>query len=148
MKRLAAILSLTLICLAQGAKAQDLPVELTSILYQVPDHLVELDYSFSIVKDKVPVLFSGHAVLQSNCFHISGNGLEIYCNGDTIEYRDYERKEAYIESAVRLEDYIKDNIGSVKDFKATNVKVSPPTGDASLFNAPAPGDGWVSTDLR
>ena len=152
MKRFAyitAMLACLLTCgLFYGAGRTETSAELKRILNQIDGHRVECDYSFSINENGVPVIFSGHAILQTGYFRISGNGLEIYCDGKAIHYLDMEAKEAYVESAVRLEDYIASNIGNVQDLKTSNVKSTLPSDDLSVFMVPELGSEWVITDLR
>lgn len=144
---IAAILScVSAICIA-GTPDSSI-AGLSEILAELPGNRIEADYSFSLMQNDVPVLCSGHAVLQQGYFHISGNGLEIFCDGTIVTYMDFEAKEAYVESAVRLEDYIRNNLQSVKDFKVKNVRKAPASDDISVFKAPATGQDWVMTDLR
>lgn len=138
-------LSISSIRPAWGA---DGPGEFGKILEELPGSRIEADYSFSLMQNDVPVLYSGHAVLQQGYFHISGNGLEIFCDGTAITYMDFEAKEAYIESAVRIEDYVSGNLQSIKDLKISNVRKSPASDELSIFKAPATDRDWVTTDLR
>lgn len=152
MRRLAYITAILSLLLTSGisgaASGTDTDKELQKVLRLIEGHRVECDYSFSIVENGIPVLFNGHAVFQTGYFHISGNGLEIYCDGKDIRYLDLEAKEAYIESAVRIEEYIASNIGNVKDLKTGNIKSAQPSDDLSVFTAPELGPEWVVTDLR
>ncbi len=144
---LAAILvSVSLNCFP--AVPDGVPAEVSAILSELPDNRIELDYSFSIVQDDVPVLFSGHAILQQHFFHISGNGFEVFCDGGSVTYMDSEAKEAYVESGVAAEDYIRNNLQSVRNLKISNVSKTPATDGASAFRAPVPDSDWVITDLR
>ena len=143
---LAAALSLvSAICFAG---TPDGMAELDRIFAELAGNRIEVDYSFSLMQNEVPVLCSGHAVFQQKYFHISGNGLEIFNDGTTITYMDFEAKEAYVESAVRMEDYIKENLKSVRDLKISNFRKLPESDDLSAFKAPEPGPEWVMTDLR
>ena len=150
MKRLTLtlLLSLCAACLCGAAGKDDGLKELDKVLSVLPDHRVEADYSFKIMQGDVPVLFSGHATLQSGYFRISGNGLEIYCDGNNISYLDFEAKEVYVDSAQMLEDYIRANMNSIADLKVENVRTYEPSDDISIFTVPALDDSWVVTDLR
>lgn len=146
MKRLAAIL--LFLCMSCPRGAASLPEEMVSLLAKAQDHRVEADYSFSVTSGDVPVLYSGHAVFQGDRFRISGNGLEIYCDGRTISCLDFNAREAYIEDAVRIDEYIDGSIGSVRDFKSSSVSVHELSSDDSVFSVPDLDAGWVITDLR
>ena len=131
-----------------SAEPGSIPKELSGLLSELPDKRIELDYSFSLEQNEVPVLFSGHAVLQQNFFRITGNGIEVFCDGGSVTYMDFEAKEAYVQSGVAAEDYIRENLQSVRDLKISNIVRLPAADDSSTFSAPAPGPDWVITDLR
>lgn len=152
MNRLTAIISsLMLVISLQGWSADPADKsleELQKVLVKLPEHRVEADYSFKIMQNDVAVLCSGHAVMQAGYFFISGNGLEIYCNSETIHYLDSSAKEAYIESAVKLEEYIKKNVGAIRDLKIEKITTSPISDNLSIFEVPELDGEWVVTDLR
>ena len=150
MKRLALtiLLSLSAACLFNATGKDDSLKELDKVLSVLPGHRVGADYSFKIMQGDVPVLFSGHATLQSGYFRISGNGLEIYCDGNSISYLDFKAKEVYVDSAQMLEDYIRANMNSITDLRVEKVKTEEQSDDISIFVVPALDDSWVVTDLR
>lgn len=156
MKKLADILTAAVLFLLFSAGAGEARAaepdrsldEIKAVLEKIPGHRAEADYSFKLMQGGTAVNCAGHAVVQDNMFHISGNGMEIYCNGKTIIYLDPEKKEAYIEDAIRLEEYIKGNIASIREFKTSLFRIHDISGDCSEFEAPKFDGSWVVTDLR
>jgi len=156
MRLIARILSVSLFCLTifsgglelWAAEPNKSLEELASLMKKLPGHRVEADYSFKLMQGKTAICCSGHAIIQENLFRISGNGMEIFCNGKTITYLDPERKEAYIEDAVKLDEYVKANITSIRELTTGRVAVSAISDNHSEFDAPALDGDWVVTDLR
>ena len=122
--------------------------ELRSVLEKLPGNRIEADYSFKLMQGRTAVNCNGHAVLQDKCFHVFGNGMDIYCNGQTITYLDPDRKEAYIEDAVKLDEYVKANLDAIRDLKTSRVSSSKASDNLSEFDAPELDGDWVVTDLR
>lgn len=153
MRPFVCILNCILICLSAGlpalaAEPDKSLEELKAVLEKVPGHRVEADYAFSLMQGKTAINCTGHAVIQENLFHIVGNGMEIYCNGTTITYLDPVRKEAYIENAVRLDQYVKANLSSIRGLKTSRVSVTAVSDNLAEFDAPVFDEDWVVTDLR
>ena len=151
MRRLLRIALLTLCLLPTAVRAagpDDSARAVMSLLEQASAQRLEADYSFALVRGGTPVLCSGHAVVQTPMFRISGNGVEIYCDGVSLRYLDPQAREEYIEPAVGLEDYLKENIADIRDFKASNIVITPRSDSRSMFEAPQTGSDWVVTDLR
>lgn len=130
-----------------SAQAQN---DVAKVLSKLEANRISATYDCVIDQNGIPVHLSGNAVVQGGCFHIAGNGIEIFCDSEKLCYKDPESKEVYIEDAVNLESYIKDNIASVKDIKLTNVKYAPLSEDMSAFtlDTAALGKSWTVTDLR
>ena len=74
MKRIV-LISMTLLLAAAGLHAQE-------ILARFSTDRITCKYSYTTT---VPIAlnFSGDAVVQGECYHFSGNGLEIYCDGES-----------------------------------------------------------------
>lgn len=151
--RIPAVSALCLLLLSAGKEAfagqPDKSIEvLNEVMKEVPGHRVEADYSFKLMQGRTAVICSGHIVIQESRFHIFGDGMDIYCNGDTVTYLDPERKEAYVENAVRLDRYVRNNLSSIRELKTGNVSVSPLSDNLSEFDVPELDGDWVVTDLR
>lgn len=143
MKRLLVSLLLSLCILP--SHAQQLPSEITS--HWSTDR-ISLDYSCTLQGD-VPVELKGTLLLQDNCFFVKGNGVEIYCDGETRWTLDREAEEVYIEKADSLEEILK-YYGSISKLNISNVRYGQKSEDLSAFrfSASALGSSWVVTDLR
>ena len=67
---------------------------------------VTFKYSFEVQGD-VPLKGSGQASLQGPCYHVFGNGLDIWCDGKTRWTIDQSAREAYVEAVeVESSDYL------------------------------------------
>ena len=95
------------------------------------------------------VLLSGSLVLQGDCYHAKGNGLEIYSDGHTRWTVDRESKEVYIESSTGTPEVFRYE-DSVKELSLTDIRYFPANVDTSefFFNTDSLGDEWIVTDLR
>ena len=141
-KFLTAILALAL---TAAAAAQNLP-DVAGILGRLESNRVTSAYRIVVGTD-APVIYEGTATAQGNCFRISGNGLEIYCDGSTLTVADPAAMEAYVEDASSLEEYIKSNIGGVTEFKLSGTSYGPKSDDKAPFVFEG-GPDWIVTDLR
>ena len=70
---------------------------------KMTDSCVEADYNYSMDDGRFPVKGSGHITMQGNGYAMTGNGLEIYCNGTTKWTVDREALEVIIENADSLD---------------------------------------------
>lgn len=124
--------------------------DVSKVLSKIDTNRIYASYECTVVQNNVPVFFSGEATVQGNCFKLSGNGLELFCDGEKLVYVDPESREVYVEDAIKLEEYIMANIGSVKDIKLSEVKYSAVSDDLSAFrlDTAALDKSWVVTDLR
>lgn len=146
MKRLTALLLMVLgTCMVMSAQT-----DVAKVLGKLGTNRVSAAYDCTIIQNNIPVSLSGKAEVQGNCFHLNGNGMEIYCDGEKLWYVDSESKEVYIENALLLDEYIKENIGAVKDIKLADVVYSKISDDLSAFrlDTAALDKSWVVTDLR
>lgn len=50
----------------------------------------------SMISD-IEISYHAEILVQGNCYHMKGNGLEIYCDGSSLWVMDHEIKEAVIE---------------------------------------------------
>ena len=141
-KILTVILALSL----GAATASGQHPDVAGILSRLGSCRITADYSIT-VDNGAPVIYSGTATAQDNCFRISGNGLEIYCDGITLTVADPASREAYVEDAPSLEDYINSNIGSVTDICISNTLYEAKSDDPGKFSFSA-GPDWIVTDLR
>ncbi len=169
MKKTVAAFLLTLVSFALAA--QDGASYLKDL---VAGNRVTFNYNLG-VKGKAPVVMSGKAVIDGDCYSVCGNGLEMYCDGATKWTVDNEAKEVYIESSEGTRDFLADPsawIDNVKDlkvssstasgtyydkaqdvtlsFKFSSITPSPLSGSTAgfVFDPSALGSEWVVTDLR
>lgn len=168
MKRLASIIATVL--LSSGLFAQDFIGEIASM---VKGARITCDYSYSTTTGTI-ITGKGTAVLQGECYSISGNGLEIICDSNTRWTKDPLYKEVYIEKAGDFGKILSDVEGflrSIPDLKyedgvlsgtflfpgeengffcsLSNVRRVPVTdGKEFFFDTSALDSSWVVTDLR
>ena len=141
--------------------------ELEAFLAQAQGHRVTVDYEY-VIAGAPDITVEGSAVLQDNCFRMEGAGLLILCDAVNIWTLDLDGKEAYIETAGKMDymDYLseltlEDNgwlsglyneplSGNLIPFTIKNIQFLPPSGDMTVFSPSEDtftGD-WVITDLR
>jgi hypothetical protein len=163
MKRIV-LISIALLLAAAGLHAQD-------ILARFSTDRITCKYSYTTT---VPfaLTFSGDAVVQGECYHFSGNGVEIYCDGESRWTMDPEAKEVYIENAGDAMNILQEFLEYSKDIKYTgnaltgtfndpeddnvvkfnlsSIEYTEATDDISGFvlDVEALGDDYVVTDLR
>lgn len=126
---------------------------ITEILSMVPNHRVDASYSCEMSIADANVTVTGRITAQQNYYFVSGNGLDIYCDGESRWTVDSEAREVYIEKACGLEEFLSDPdtyLGALSDLKIKNVKYSSPESDLSLyrFDTKSLDSSWVVTDLR
>lgn len=110
MKRIVMILT-TLLMAGAGLHAQE-------ILTRFSTNRISCKYTYSI---DVPITltYEGDALIQGECYHLKGNGLEIFCDGVNRWTVDSEAREVYIENADEVENIIKEFLTYSKDIKTT-----------------------------
>lgn len=130
-----------------------IPEELTALMEESRNGRVELTYSCLVPVGEAPVRSEGTLLVESNCYLLKANGLEIYCDGRSRWSVDPEAKEVYIEEAPGVLEFVDDTeryFSQLKDFRLLSSSTSGPVGNADEFrfdDASLPPD-WVVTDLR
>ena len=140
----------------------------------VENNRVSFNYTVSS-RGQASLRMDGKAVVDGACYSLSGNGLEIYCDGTTKWTVDNEAKEVYIESSEGTRDFLMNpsawmdkvtglkssgttvsgtfedkQAGQAFDFKFTSLASAPLSGSTEgfVFDASSLGSDWVVTDLR
>ena len=140
----------------------------------VAGNRVSFNYNLG-VKGKAPVVMSGKAVIDGDCYSVQGNGVEMYCDGTTKWTVDKESKEVYVESSEGTRDFLAnpaewlDKVSDLKvsgnsasgnyydsfqevelTFRFTSIKSAPFSGSTEgfVFDTSSLGSDWVVTDLR
>lgn len=91
MRRLISILAVLLVGIA--ASGQNV---VTNLVSSLSDSCAEFDYKYT-VRTSVPLTGNGHISLQGDSFKMSGNGLDIRCDGSVLWTVDEESEECYIQ---------------------------------------------------
>jgi len=145
MKRTVLIIMLLASCFSLRSETSAL-----EILSQRQDRRITLSYSFTANQNGTDIQFTGQATAQDNCFRITANGLEIYCDSTAFYVVDRKAKEVCIDSAKSIEDYVIENAGSVKNLKVFDTVTEARSDNLSifLFDLSALDKNWVITDLR
>ena len=141
--------------------------QIDDLLAKAKRHRLSVDYEY-VIAGIPDITVEGSALVQGDCFRMEGPGILILCDALNIWTLDLDGKEAYVESAGKM-DYlnyvseltVEDNgwisgiyteplSGNMIPFTIKNIKYLHPSGDLSAFS-PAEdtftGD-WVITDLR
>lgn len=164
MKRLAAITATVLLCtFAWAQKSLDDVIA----LLQSGD-VVSCSYSYTL-KGNVPIKGSGTAVICGTSYHISENGLDTWCDGNTVWTVDSESKEVVVSeggnsilanpgayrSIVQNLRYDGRSLSctiesqsSEMDFKASGITVTPSSEESFAFDTAGLPKSWIITDLR
>lgn len=168
MKRTVIILLLAAVCPALLAQSST-----ESLRQLLEGNRVSFSYDLS-VQEKVQVRTNGTALIDGECYRISGNGLEIYCDGATKWTVDNQAREVYLEPSDGTREFLanpsawleqvhnltvgekvvsgvfRDPAGAEISFRFTSIKSSPQSGTTAgfTFDTSALGSGWVITDLR
>lgn len=123
--------------------------EIDEILPLLSTNRVSLDYECTILNNNMPVNYSGHLIVEGGCFILKGNGLEIYCNGETRWTVDNKTKEVYIENADGLKEILAQR-ENMTELDITNLRKTPMTEDidAYSFDVFSLEPAWIVTDLR
>lgn len=103
------LISIALMLAAAGLHAQD-------ILARFSTDRITCKYAYTTT---VPFVlnFSGDAVVQGDCYHLVGNGIEIFCDGVSRWTMDAEAKEVYIEDAEETQNLLQEFLKYASDIK-------------------------------
>lgn len=145
MKRL--LTSLLLVLAGSAMWAQN---DLGSIIGRLSDFRIKAGFSCELTAEDVPVTYKGTALAQDNCFVVKANGVEAYCDGEVLILVDPSEKEVYLQDAEGLEEYLKDNIGAVRNLKFSELRYLDKSKDLTAFtyDTKALDKSWTVTDLR
>ncbi|MBR4809746.1 MAG: hypothetical protein IK031_05660 [Bacteroidales bacterium] len=163
--------TLLMLAISLPAAAQNTPEAFKAL---IDSNRVSFKYTLS-AKDKAQIRTDGSVLVDGNCYHISVNGADIWCDGTTRWTVDSEAKEVYIEASdgtaeffVNPQEHL-DRISNLKMgektisgvykepsqgaevvFKFTSIVKSPLSGSPAGFSFSTAGLGpeWVVTDLR
>ena len=115
MKRIVMIFT-ALLMAGAGLQAQE-------ILTRFSTDRISCKYSYTI---DIPVTlnYEGDALVQGDCYHLKGNGIEIFCDGVSRWTVDAEAREVYIENAEEVENILKEFLTYSKDIKAAGNTVT------------------------
>ena len=95
MKRIVCTISVLLCLAAFFAAGQD--VRTRAFWDKLAGNCVSLSYSFQ-TRAAVPVSGEGAAVIRGDCYYVNGNGMEIWCDGQTRWIVDRAAGEVVIEA--------------------------------------------------
>lgn len=142
------ILPLLAVLLPLTAAAQLSSQQVTEIASRLDSNRISLQYACTFTQD-TPLKLSGTLLIQGECYHARGNGMEIYCDGTTRWTVDPESKEVYVETSGGLAELLPYS-ESLTELKLSEVKYLPLSEDLSAFtfDAAALDSSWVVTDLR
>jgi len=152
------------------ARAQDATTYFKSLL---ESGRITAVYQYD-VDGSVPANGCGTAVIEGNCFRISGGGIEMLCDGSAVYTVDTRAKEAYIEMADGASGLLADPrrfLEGIKDLKydassvsgsfshpesgtvrfmLSDIRKATPSGNREefRFDTASAGPDWVVTDLR
>ena len=109
---------------------------------------VSLRYDCTFMQD-APVKLSGTLLIQGSGYLAKGNGMEIYCDGQTRWTVDPAAKEVYIEPAEGLEELLvyQENLSELVLSEVRYLPLSEEE-EPFRFDTASLGDEWVVTDLR
>jgi len=125
---------------ASAQSIEDLAAQLSS-------SRIELSYD-CLVGNEAPVHFSGRLTAQGNCYHLTGNGMDIWCDGSTRWSVDPEAKEVYIESSNGVEEVLAYQ-KSISEVSLTDVVITTDPAEGKFsFDISNLDNSWVITDLR
>ena len=146
MKKL--ILCLMAFVLALTASAQSVQEQVAGIAAHLETNRISLRYDCTFTQD-APVKLTGTLLVQGTRYQAKGNGMEIYCDGETRWTVDPASKEVYVEEAGGLDELMAWG-DSLTDLKLSDVRYLPLSEDVSAFrfDTAALDDDWVVTDLR
>ena len=90
-------------------------------------NLVTLDISYVLEMASTDITGEGKVEFQGNAYHLSGNGIEVYCDGKDVWLVDPSAKEVYIEPVSEGVDAYMQNpallfTGLKENFDVSNVR--------------------------
>ncbi len=134
-------LLMTLTAAAQNA-------QLAEIAAHLETNRISLNYDCTFTQD-APIQLTGVLLIQGTCYQAKGNGMEIYCDGQTRWTVDPKAREVYIEKAEGLEELMVWG-DSLSDLKISGIQYLPLSEDLKPFRFETAGldAEWVVTDLR
>jgi hypothetical protein len=143
MKRRLLFLLTLLLPLAAAAQSQ-----IDALAAHLQTDRISLHYDCTYMED-LPVKLSGVLLIQGECYRAAGNGMEIYCDGQTRWTVDPASKEVYIETAGGIAELAAYR-DALSELKITDLRYLPLSDDLSPFRFDTAGldSGWVVTDLR
>ena len=111
---------------------------------------IRAEFSCNCDTGGAPLSYKGVITAQRSCFHSDINGVEAFCDGKKLILLDRENREAYIENAAGLEEYLKANASRISSLRFSELRYSDISEDLSefSFDLSALGADWVVTDLR
>ena len=92
-----------------GARPAQGNAVLNSLYSKMSASCVSMDYSFTMNSSDVKVVGSGSVMVQDSAYSMTGNGLQIICDGKTVWIIDAESKEVMIESPSQGDEAYMDN---------------------------------------
>mgnify|MGYP003311307089 CR=1 FL=1 len=145
MKHLASILASCLIGPVVWAQ-----VSLDEVVSRRNDNRIRAEFSCKYTASEASLSYKGTVLAQGVCFKADINGVETYCDGKRLVILDKENKEAYIQNATGLEDYLKANVRKVSELQFSELRFLDLSDDLSAFSFDVSGLGkdWIVTDLR
>lgn len=146
MKRILAIAFAALLGCTAWAQNQ----QLDDIVKWVDSYRIQATFSCKVTTEGVAMNYKGTALTQDDKFALKTAGLEIYCDGKQLIILDQEEKEAYIQDASGLMDYLKDSMNAVSDFDVKELKFLDKSDDMTpfKFDTKKLGKDWTVTDMR
>lgn len=146
MKRIIAIAFAALMGCAALAQNQ----QLDDIVKWVDSYRIKATFACKVNAEGVNMGCKGSALTQDDKFALQAAGLEIYCDGKQLVILDPEEKEAYIQDASGLMDYLKDSMDAVSDLDIKELRFLDKSDDMTpfKFDTKKLGKGWTVTDMR
>lgn len=108
MRKISILMIVLLHSLAGALYAQGNAV-LNSLYSKMSASCVSMDYSFTMNSSDVKVVGNGSVKVQDSAYSMTGNGLQIICDGKTVWIIDAESKEVMIESPSQGDEAYMDN---------------------------------------
>jgi outer membrane lipoprotein-sorting protein len=108
MRKISILMIVLLHSLAGALHAQGNAV-LNSLYSKMSASCVSMDYSFTMNSSDVKVVGNGSVMVQDSAYSMTGNGLQIICDGKTVWIIDAESKEVMIESPSQGDEAYMDN---------------------------------------
>ena len=108
MKKISILLIVLLHSFAGALQAQG-NAGLNSLYSKMAASCVSMDYSFTMNASGVKAVGNGSVMVQDSAYAMTGNGLQIICDGKTVWIIDAESKEVMIESPSQGDEAYMDN---------------------------------------